>query len=423
MRHGRVLLAMWLVASGGFAAELFPVSGPTIQGEVISINDKEVVFKQGDKQLTKPLKELLKIDFRDPGKLPTGKTYSLVELTDGSQLYAERVLLKKRDFEFTLFSGQVLKLPSSVVANVLFDAASEENRKDWKSRVYNARGKDIVVSKRKVKDRDKDGEREYEIASNLNATIGEGDETGTALTFAVTIGDTTASATRKLDTLRGLIFKHTLGPKAAPFQCKLLDTSQNLVMVASVTPREGGLLVTTPAGAEIKVAKENIARMDYTQGRLEYLSDLTPTKLETGSNHNDDERHASWHVYKDSNVDKGPLVLAGKTYPKGLALKPYVELVYELRGEYREFEAVVGIDDRVTAFETRGKEGPVTLIVETDGRELTRLTVSSDDKERFKELKLNIKDAQRLRIIVKSMGDLDLGHLDLADAKIRKEDN
>jgi hypothetical protein len=413
MRLWRSLPVALLLVSAAVAADIIPVTGEPIKGEVVSVSDKEVVFTQGDKKVTRPLKEVLKIDFRDAGKPPAGKPYALVELTDGSQLYAGKLLLKKREFELTLLSGPTLKLPWEVVANVLFDAASDDNRRDWRSRVFNMRGKDVVVTKRLVKDRD----REYEIASNLEATIGDGDETGTAISFAVTLGGETTQATRKFATLRGLILKHTLGAKAAPFTCKLLDTTQNLVMVSGVTPRPGGLVVTTPAGAKIDFAHEQIARLDYTQGRLEYLSDLTPTKMVTRSNLDEDGQPDQWHVYKDSNLDKRPMTIAGVTYPKGLALKPYAELVFDLKGEYREFEAIVGLDDGVSA------AGASTLVVEIDGKELASVTISSDDKVRHRPLKLNVKDARALRIVVRAEGEFDTArHLELADAKVRKED-
>src|SRR5262245_13840714 len=166
MRLWRTLLAITLVLSvtlAGVAAEITPVVGDVIKGEIVKVDDKEVVFTQGDKKVTRPIKQILKIDYRDVGKLPTDKPYAILELTDGTQLTCSAVLLKKRDFEVTLLAGPTLKLPASLVANVLLDATKEDNRRDWKSRVFNSRGKDVVVTTRKVKDKDKDGkETEYE---------------------------------------------------------------------------------------------------------------------------------------------------------------------------------------------------------------------------------------------------------------------
>src|SRR5262249_22451611 len=179
------------------------------------------------------------------------------------------------------------------VDNVLLDAGKEAHRRDWKSRVFNTRGREAVVVKR------------GESISNLLCVLGEGDETGTAINLAVTDAGITAEAQRKLAGLHGIIFKNTLGPKAMPMTCKLLDTQQDVVMVSSVTPSADGLTVTTPAGAKIEFKNEQIARLDYTPGKLDYLSDLEPAKVVVRSSLDEDEEKADqWHVYKDTNLEK-----------------------------------------------------------------------------------------------------------------------
>jgi len=404
------------------SAEIFPLKGDPSKGEIVSVSDKEVVFMQGDKKVTRSIREVLKIDYREVGKIPASTTYSLIELTDGSQLLASKWLLKKKTLEATLLAGPKLEIPVDTVANVLNNAHAEANRRDWKSRVFNARGKEAIVIRRELKDDkgktllDKEGKPVYAISS-LEATLGEGNEEGTSITFAVTIGDKIETRTRELTTLQGLLFKHALGPKATPVVCKLLDTMQDVVMVSSVTAKdEGGIAVTTPAGAKIEFSKDQLARLDYTKGKLDYLSDLDPMKMVAKSNLDDGNDPDQWHVYKDSNLNKGPLSLGGTAYPKGLALKPLTELTYNLKGDYREFEAVVGIDDNVLA------AGASVLVVEGDDKELTRVTISSDDKKRHKTVVLNIKDVQKLKITVMADGEFDISrHLDLADAKVRKE--
>lgn len=416
MRMSLLLALFVTMVQIGSSAEIHPLKGAPVKGDIVSVSDKEVVFTQGDKKVTTPIKDILKIDFREIGKIPFGKSYALVELADGSQLVADKLLLKKKELELTLLAGPTVKLSTSVVANILLDAAREDNRRDWKSRVLNMRGKEAVVTKRTVKEKVKDTERESEIVSSLEATLGDGDETGTKISFAVTFEGSTTATTRPLNTLRGLIFKNTLGPKARPVVCKVLDTLQDVVMVSSIAPIPGGLSVTTPADAKIDFKYDQIAQIDYTKGKLDYLSDLPPGKLIAKSNLDEDDNPDQWHVYKDSNLNKRPMVVGGVTFAKGLALKPYVEMVWDLKGEYREFEAVVGIDDGVSA------AGAVILTIEADGKELTNMTVSSEDKNRSRKVTLNIKDAQKLRIIVKSDGEFDTArHVDLAEAKVRKE--
>src|SRR4051812_22416438 len=107
--------AVLLNAAVVSAADIFPVKGEPIKGNVVSVSDKDVVFETGGKNVSRPIKEILKIDYRDADKPATGTTYSMVELTDGSQLFASKLLFRKKELELTLLTGQVLKLPSGVV--------------------------------------------------------------------------------------------------------------------------------------------------------------------------------------------------------------------------------------------------------------------------------------------------------------------
>jgi len=251
----------------------------------------------------------------------------------------------------------------------------------------------------------------------LPCTLGEGDETGETIELTATIGGEVVTRKRKLLGVHGLIFRRTLDPKAPPIACKLLDTVQDVVMVSGVQFTAKNVTVTTPAGAKLEFPTDQVARLDYTKGRLDYLSDLEALTLVTRSNVEDGDKPEQLHVYKDVSFkpERKQIQMGGTTFAKGLALRPYSEMVFDLKGEYRDFSAVVGLEDGV------GSDGPVVLVIEADGTELVSLKLDASDKKRFQEVKRTIKDVQRLRIVVKS-GDLfDLGkHVVLADAKVSK---
>jgi hypothetical protein len=192
----------------------------------------------------------------------------------------------------------------------------------------------------------------------------------------------------------------------------VLGTNQDAVIVSSVAPRMGGVTVTTPAGARIDFNYDQIARLDYSTGKLDYLSDLAPLNLKTEPSRFDTgEARDRWFVYKDSNLDNRPIRLGGTVFKKGLTLLPEVELTYDLKGQYREFSAVVGIDD-----ESKG-EGEVTLVIEGDGKELKSIPINyrtekTDKGEPRKPprpvhtVRLNIKDYQKLKVILRPKDEL-----------------
>jgi hypothetical protein len=406
MRACHPVLALLAIAPLCAGAEIHPLKGDSFKAELVRVTDKEVVYKLGGKEVSKPIGEVVKIDYREVGKPAAGTSYTRVELTDGTVLQASAWSLKKRDVELTLLAGPVVKVPLDLVANVLREGHVEQHRRDWKTRVFNTRNREALVVKRGG------------VISNIDCTLGEGTEAGTEISFAVILDGETSTRKRKLATLHGLIFKHALPNKAPATACKLYDTQQDVVMVAALSATPAGLRVTTPAGARLEFRNEQIARLDYSKGRFEYLSELEPVKLvQKCSLDEDPDKPEQWHVYKDTNLNMKPLTVGGTKYARGLAVKPFVELTYDLKGEYRELSVVIGFDDNVGV----GADGVVVVVFERDGKELAAETISPDDKKRYKALTLNVKDVQKLKITVKSDGEVDWGrHIDLADAKVSK---
>src|SRR5262249_23786540 len=147
---------------------------------------------------------------------------------------------------------------------------------------------------------------------------------------------------KKQADLHGIIFKNTLPPKAPPRICRLSDTLGNVVVVAKLESKNNGVTVTTPSGAKLDFTFAQVAQIDYSTGRFDYLSALTG-KLKTKITLNPydkrdglDEKH-KWFIYSDSNLHNKPIKLGGTSYRHGLTLVPEVELEYDLNSEYRQF--------------------------------------------------------------------------------------
>ena len=87
---------------------------------------------------------------------------------------------------------------------------------------------------------------------------------------------------------------------------------------------------------------------------------------------------------RDKNLDNGPLRIYGELYAIGLALHAHTELEYDLKGDYREFHAIAGIDQSVG-----GVGGPVVLVIEgvIDGetKELYKKTFTRKDAKDKKD--------------------------------------
>jgi hypothetical protein len=332
-----------------------------------------------------------------PAKL-TGVKYTDVELTDGSLLHCSQVELKAKEATLRLVSGQVVKAPLEAITYMVNDAQEEKTQQDWKEQIAKKRSSDVLAVR-----------REGELQT-LKGTFGEADGDGKEIQFD--LNSKGAPRGVPLEKIYGMLFLRQPDPKAPPTLCKLYDTNANVVMMAAADVTAGGFTITTSSGVKIEYTKAQVARFDYSRDKVRYLSDMDPVKVVQTSTQGDPEPYR-----RDKNLDGiAGLRLGGKIYNKGLAVHAYTSLEYQLDGEYREFTAVLGIDESVG-----GSDGQTIVKIEADGKELASEAVSRKDKDLPRKIQRSVSGVQRLRIVVQSPDLLDLGkHVDLADAKVSK---
>jgi hypothetical protein len=409
MPIARTLVALALAAAVAAAAEPQPVlrtlDGKSTPCEVVNLTATEVIVKADGKQKTVPVEQVLQLDFRAATRPKTDAKYTDVELADGSLLHCTQVTFRGKQVEAVLVSGQKLKFPLDAVGYVLHDAQDTAVAKQWKEVLGRKRSSDLLASLR-------DGQ-----LITFNGTFGDADAEGKTIQFD--LDSKGEPRTLKLEKAHALAFYRQPDPKAPPVLCKLTDTAADLVMVGGFRAGETGYTVTTPAGATLEYPKTLLVRLDYSKGKLTYLSDLEPVKVVYSSTED-----APQPYRRDKNLDNRPLMLTTSSdkplpwgkgpCPKGLAVHAYTSLEYDLGGDYREFSAYVGVDHDVG-----GSDGGTRVVIEGDGKVLYEKTIfPRDDPD---HARFGVKDVKRLRIIVSSADLLDLGrHVDLADAKVSK---
>lgn len=100
------------------------------------------------------------------------------------------------------------------------------------------------------------------------------------------------------------------------------------------------LKVTTLGGQTWKTSPKELVWLQPLGGRVTYLSDLKAAGY----------RHVPylslpWPYHADRNVTGGWLRSGGRLYLKGLGVHSAARLTYTLDGQYRRFQAELGIDD------------------------------------------------------------------------------
>jgi hypothetical protein len=401
MSARRALLALLLAAPTAPAAELRTLQGEKVTGELVGVSGQEVVLLRDGQRVATPLAQVLQVDCNPAGK-PATDSFTDVELTDGSLLHCASFAVKGKEVVLKLLAGPEVRVSLDAVSNVLTEAQDEKHRKEWTERLADRRAK--------LKRRDVLAVRKGGVLNALEGTLGEGNDADGTIEFS--IGSKARAV--PLAGVAGLVFERGVNPAAPPVICKVSDTAHDLIESSAVSATATGVTVTTPAGAKIELTPDRLVRLDFSGGKLTWLSDLEPTRVSESFLDNN-----PFHYKRDHNLEDGPIRLDNVTYPRGLSLHATTELEYDLKGDYREFKAVAGIDDLIG-----GLPGPVVLRIEGDGKPLAELTFDRRERVRCREVALNIKDVQKLRLRVAPGGSgirLDLGlHLDLADAKVSK---
>jgi len=412
----RIPLVLLLSASATLAADL-PASlktldGRTITGEVLQVSDQEILMHAGGKEVRTRVDAIVQLDFQPvPAAAAAKAPFTSVELTDGSQLRCSKLSVKGKEATLALAAGPEIKVALNSIAYILHEAGDPAFMKqfaDYLAKTKKERS-DYLLAKR------------GDTLNGLDGTIGEGDENGETVQF------TRSGATRNISLakVQGLIFFREADAKMAPAVCKVLDTARNVVAAASITKTGMGYVVTTPAGAKIDYPVKLLARLDYSKGKLTYLSDIDPSEVvETCTEGQDSVQH----YRRDRNLDDGPIRIGATPYSKGLALHSHTELEYDLKGEYREFQAFLGVEEGIG-----GGDGPTVVRIRGDTKELFTTVLKKGQKnnpaaQKDKKLnplvtpiKLSVVNVLKLRIVVESGDRLDLGkHATLAEARVSK---
>ena len=113
---------------------------------------------------------------------------------------------------------------------------------------------------------------------------------------------------------------------------------------------------------------------------------------------------------KDVNLDGEPILLDGKQYGKGLSMHAHTELEYNLGGKYKDLKGLLGADTRIAA------DSQATVTVWCDGEKRFSEVITAKE---LKQLNVNVKDVQTLKIVVASRNFLDLhDHVTIVEARV-----
>ena len=401
-----------LLMAAGPAFQVQRLAGDAVVGPIVDLSAERVTVQTPDGPVSLETDEIAGISSPAVPNRPVGLPQVWVELADGSRLAAADYSARDGLARITRLGGELVELSARDVAAVELQPQTDAIVAEWsRIRDLDLAGDLLVIRK----------------AHSLDYHRGvAGDVTDKTVQFDLE-GDVLPV---KKANVQGLIYYQSAGRSLPDPVCRIAQRDGSLWQARSIRLEGDDFHWTTPLGLESGCAQGEVVRIDFSQGKIVFLSDLEPESLvwtpyfgpaagtaaKPGTDRQVGPLPSLFEFFsprEDRGLEPGLLELDGKQYRKGLALHSRTSLAYRLPGQFRRFTATVGIDDRVRP------RGNVRLVIRGDDRVLLEKTVAGTDPP--EKLDLDLAGVRRLAILVDYGEDLDVAdHLDLCDAKIVK---
>ncbi|MCA9199405.1 MAG: NPCBM/NEW2 domain-containing protein [Planctomycetales bacterium] len=397
-----VVLASFRASSSAQQAHVVLRDGSAAQGELAAISGNRVQLQTADGMQEFTREQLQQIQFADS---QADASLCLVALTDGSQWSAQTFLVQEKKFSIT-DSQQDFSEDTKHVRWVRFEPnkASREANSQWEDILAEKRSADVLVIRRQ--------------AGALDYIEGvAGDVTPESVRFQFD-GDWLDAPRSKVE---GLIYYRPNSDTAATPVCVVRCKSGSLLRAESLQLDQGKLVVQTLGKATFRLPMNSLSRLDFAAASTVYLSDLQPEQTDwkpaIPSPPIAEELAQLFGPRYDQAIDGKPLSLEingeRQSFEKGLSLHSRALLTYRLAGEYRTFQALVGMDPDY------GRQGNVVITVSVDGVELYSGKLSGSQSPL--ELDLDVNGGKRMMLLVDFGEDLDVSdQVNFCNARLSK---
>lgn len=360
------------------------LDGHTLAGNLIELSADKATLGTAQGRVSLETENILALAAIEPAK-EAEKLPIVVELTDGSTVFARNYVVRDGKARITLADGEAVEAPISAVQSVRFHG-DEPKADEWTRLIETKADSDLLVIRV-----DKSIDSHKGVIHDVTPDIVGFDLDGEILPV-------------KRTKVYGFIYRHGVTDAPPPATCRITDSNGSRWVASSVS-LNGKLQWVTPSGLTVSQPLESIVRMDFSCGKMTYLSDLDPDSTDWTPFFGTKRRMPSLQQFYAPRFDCGfgsdALSLGGNVFRKGLALNARTELVYRLPEGFSRFRAIVGIDDAVLP------GGRVRLVIRGDDQVLLETDVSGKDLPQ--PIELNVAGVRRLTIIVDYGDELSAG--------------
>ncbi len=390
-------LCYGMIALGALEVEVRTLDGQVHSGALTALSEQAIGLQTGSGPVQTPLERVAELAPKTPPAVKPGGAV-LVQLVDGARATVQEFLLQDGKVRLQpAGSTAPLECTRRDVAWVRLQPETEALGPAWKRLLESKTDTDILV-----------------LRTDQGLDYHRGvihDVTAETVQFELDRERIPVKRSR----IFGLVFRRPEGRNLPASVGVLHDVNGNQWYVQKVVLEGETLRWTSPAGLSGATPLAELVRLDFSEGKIVYLSDLTPQSVRWTPFFGPAETPASQAEFfaprKDRALEPRPIQLGGKKYAKGLAIHSRTEMTYRLPRAFRRLQAVVGIDDQIRP------AGHVQLVIRGDDKVLLDETVSGTQPP--KPIDLDISGVRRLVILVDFGQDADIGdHLLLGDMKL-----
>lgn len=368
-----------------------------VSGSLLEIKPDGILLDTPDGKLAISTEKLLKLSAHQKEASSLSPTIS-IELQDGSTIPAERYAVEGEQASFTTLNKEKLQLSSRSIKAVRLQRESDSLADQYSRIAANKYDNDVIIVR-------KDDNLDYHqgVIEDIN------DDT---VRFKMDGEDLPIKRTK----VYAIIYHHPSNQSSPASICSVIDKYGSRWQ-ASKLSFDKKLVLTTPTGLLFSCDLADVSQIDYSQGKIIYLSDIKPESVSWTPFFNTSEPLPSMkQLYAprfDKNFQSNPMQLAGKKYSKGIAVRSRTEIIYRLSGTLDHFKAIAGIDDSVRP------KGQVRLTIRGDNNTLFDTTITGTDHP--KTIDIDIKGVRKLSILADFDDQPAIGdHLDLCNARVTK---
>ncbi len=396
--------AIFVIVAGLLSAppaiQVQTLSGRPVEGELVKLDEHQLTLNGRSGEETLLVEELMNAQFT--GAKPQDTQLPVqIGLTDGSALVGSSLISDGKQITFGSGSDQEIKIPAGAVRSVQFVPLDDAASARWNELLEQGPAADLIAVRKK----------DAAATTFLEGVIGQ--VTPETVDFRLD-GDTIPV---KRDRVQGLIYYRKQESLPADPLCVVSDRFGGRLSAKQCSLAESQLNIVTVAGVKLALPLDQVASIDFSSGKITYLSDLTAQSFEWSPYLSAANPPASVAEFYGLRRDRGrtsaALMLGGKSYSKGLALTSRSEVRYKLPAGSRSFQAIVGIDDSC------GDRGDVVLTIRGDDRELLQSTITGKDEPQ--PIDLDVQGIRQLTILVDFGEEMDIAdYLNMADARVTK---